>query len=120
MKSLYNDANENTIEFILKSYSEIWSEKRVNSAHQKASAKVDPKTIKEGDILSGVIRNVLAFWAFVDIGTKNDGLVHISQITDKFIKDPKEVLEVWQSVKVKIVAIDQNTGKIQLSMKGLN
>ena len=70
--------------------------------------------------MSGVIRNVLAFWAFVDIGTKNDGLVHISQITDKFIKDPKEVLEVWQSVKVKIVAIDQNTGKIQLSMKGLN
>jgi len=120
LKSLYNDANENTIEFILKSYSEIGSEKRVNSAHQKASAKVDPKTIKEGDILSGVIRNVLAFWAFVDIGTKNDWLVHISQITDKFIKDPKEVLEVWQSVKVKIVAIDQNTGKIQLSMKGVN
>lgn len=118
--SLYKDANEQTIEFILKSYSEIGIEKRVNSAHQKAETKVDPKSIKEGDVVSWVIRNVLAFWAFVDIGTKNDGLVHISQITDKFIKDPKEVLEVWQRVKVKIVSLDQNTGKIQLSMKGLN
>lgn len=120
LKSLYNDVNEKTIEFILKSYSEIWIEKRVNSAHQKASAKIDPKSIKEGDIISWVIRNVLAFWAFVDIGTKNDWLVHISQITDRFIKDPKEVVEVWQNVKVKVLNIDEKTGKIQLSMKGMN
>lgn len=118
--SLYKDANETTIEFILKSYNEIWNEKRVNSAHQKATSKLDVKEIKEGTILKWVVRNVLAFWAFIDIGTKNDGLVHISQITDRFIKDPKEVLEVGQSVVVKVLNIDEKTGKIQLSMKGLN
>lgn len=118
--SLYKDANETTIEFIIKSYKEIGAEKRVNSAHQKATSKVDVKEIKEGTILKWVVRNVLAFWAFIDIGTKNDGLVHISQITDRFIKDPKEVLEVGQSVVVKVLNIDENTGKIQLSMKGVN
>lgn len=118
--SLYKDANETTIEFIIKSYKEIGAEKRVNSAHQKATSKVDVKEIKEGTILKWVVRNVLAFWAFIDIGTKNDGLVHISQITDRFIKDPKEVLEVGQSVVVKVLNIDEKTGKIQLSMKGLN
>ncbi|MDD3793521.1 MAG: Tex-like N-terminal domain-containing protein [Candidatus Gracilibacteria bacterium] len=118
--SLYKDANETTIEFIIKSYNEIGVEKRVNSAHQKATSKVDVKEIKEGSILKGVVRNVLAFGAFIDIGTKNDGLVHISQITDRFIKDPKEVLEVGQSVVVKVLNIDEKTLKIQLSMKGLN
>ena len=61
----------------------------------------------------------MAFWAFVDIGMKNDWLVHISQITDSFIKDPKEILEVWQNVRVKLTKIDKNTGKIQLSMRDL-
>jgi len=61
----------------------------------------------------------VAFWAFVDIWTKNDWLVHISQITDSFIKDPKEVLEIWQNVRVKITGIDDKTGKIQLSMRGI-
>lgn len=50
---------------------------------------------------------------------KNDGLVHVSQIADKFIQDPKEELEVGQSVKVKITSIDANTGKIQLSIKAV-
>ena len=49
-----------------------------------------------------MIRNVVAFGAFVDIGMKNDGLVHVSQIADKFVSDPKEEVEVGQSVKVKV------------------
>jgi uncharacterized protein len=63
------------------------------------------------------VRNVVAFGAFVDIGMKNDGLVHISQLVDRFISDPKEVVEVGQKVKVKLLSIDEKTGKIQLSMK---
>lgn len=118
--SLYKDANEDTIEFILSSYNQIGEEKRVNSTHQKAKLWTENIEIKEGDIVDWVVRNVLAFGAFVDIGTINDGLVHISQITDRFISDPKEVLEVWQRVKVKVTSIDENTGKIQLSMKGMN
>lgn len=118
--SLYSDANSETIDFIIKSYNEIWKEKRVNSTHKKANLSWDSVDIKEWDIIEWVVRNVLAFGAFVDIGTKNDWLVHISQITDRFISDPKEVLEVWQNVKVKVTSIDEKTWKIQLSMKWLN
>lgn len=68
-------------------------------------------------MIEGIVKNVVAFGAFVDIGLKNDGLVHISQITDRFIKDPNEVLEVGQDVKVKVVSIDEKSGKIGLSMR---
>ena len=70
-------------------------------------------------MIEGIVKNVVAFGAFVDIGLKNDGLVHISQITDRFIKDPNEVLEIGQDVKVKVVSIDEKSGKVQLSMKNL-
>ena len=60
---------------------------------------------------------MVAFGAFVDIGLKNDGLVHISQITDRFIKDPNEVLEVGQDVKVKVLKIEG--GKISLGMRNI-
>lgn len=67
--------------------------------------------------MEGIVKNVVAFGAFVDIGLKNDGLVHISQITDRFIKDPNEVLEVGQDVKVKVLKIEG--GKISLGMRGV-
>ena len=66
------------------------------------------------------MRNVVAFGAFVDVGLKNDGLVHISEIVDRYIRDPKEVLEVGQKVRVKVTSIDKETGKIQLSIKQAN
>ncbi len=69
--------------------------------------------------MTGTVRNVVDFGAFVDIGLKNDGLVHISQISDKYIKHPMDVVSVGDTVKVKIIAIDYETGKIGLSMKGL-
>ncbi|MFZ2255433.1 MAG: S1 RNA-binding domain-containing protein [Patescibacteria group bacterium] len=71
-------------------------------------------------MLDGVVRNVVAFGAFVDVGLKNDGLVHISEIVDRYIRDPKEVLEVGQKVRVKVTSIDKETGKIQLSIKQAN
>ena len=67
--------------------------------------------------MEGIVKNVVAFGAFVDIGMKNDGLVHISQITDRFIKDPNEVLEVGQDVKVKVLKIEGS--KISLGMRGV-
>ena len=115
---IYPDVNISTMEFIVDSYENSSIEKRINSTHKKAIKAWDVD-LQEWDITDGVVRNVVAFWAFVDIGLKNDGLVHISQITDKFIKDPKEVLEVWQSVKVKLTKVDEATWKIQLSMKNL-
>ena len=73
--------------------------------------------LKEGMILDGVVRNVIDFGAFVDIGVHQDGLVHISQISKSFIKTPSEVLKVGQQVKVKVISVDVAKKRIQLSIK---
>ena len=73
--------------------------------------------LKEGMILTGTVRNVIDFGAFVDIGVKHDGLVHISEISDKFIKSPAEVVSVGDIVKVKVIKIDMERQKVGLSMK---
>lgn len=119
-KNLYPEANEETVRFILSAYRNIGQDPREHSAHKKASQKVTPEDIKEGDILTGVVRNVVAFGAFVDIGLKNDGLVHISQLADAYVSDPSDFVELGQTVRVKLVKIDEKTGKIQLSMKGVS
>lgn len=115
----YQDVDKWTLDFIWESYENIWEDPRVNSTHKKASKGISMDSVSEWDILEWVVRNVVAFWAFVDIGLKNDGLVHISQLADAFVKDPTEFVEVWQTVRVKITWIDSEKGKIQLSMKNL-
>ena len=73
--------------------------------------------LKEGMILSGTVRNVIDFGAFVDIGVKHDGLVHISEMSDKYIKSPREIVSVGDIVKVKVLKIDIEKQKVSLSMK---
>ncbi len=73
--------------------------------------------LKEGMILSGTVRNVIDFGAFVDIGVHQDGLVHISQICDKYIKHPSEVLKVGDVVNVKVLSVDVDKKRIALSIK---
>ena len=70
--------------------------------------------------MTGTVRNVVDFGAFVDIGVKNDGLVHISQLSDKYVKHPMDVVSVGDTVKVKIISIDYDKKKVGLTMKGLN
>lgn len=73
--------------------------------------------LKEGMILTGTVRNVIDFGAFVDIGVKHDGLVHISELSDKFVKNPSDVVSVGDVVKVKVIKIDAERQKVGLSMK---
>ncbi|WP_022977924.1 Tex family protein [Nevskia ramosa] len=73
--------------------------------------------LKPGMILEGTVTNVAAFGAFVDIGVHQDGLVHVSQLSDRFIKDPHEVVKAGQIVKVRVVDVDVKRGRIALSMK---
>ncbi len=75
--------------------------------------------LKEGMVFSGKVRNVVDFGAFVDIGVHQDGLVHISQICDAYIKHPSEVLKVGQTVDVKILSVDLQKKRISLTMKGI-
>jgi len=70
--------------------------------------------------LPGIITNITAFGAFVDIGVHQDGLVHISQMADRFIRDPNEVVKINQKVMVEVLDVDINRKRIQLSMKGMN
>lgn len=76
--------------------------------------------LEEGMILNGTVRNVVDFGLFVDIGIKNDGLVHISEISDQFVKHPSQIAKVSDIVKVKIISIDKKRAKVGLSMKGIN
>lgn len=73
--------------------------------------------LKEGMILTGTVRNVIDFGAFVDIGVKHDGLVHISELSEKFVKNPSDVVSVGDIVKVKVIGIDSERQKVKLSMK---
>lgn len=73
--------------------------------------------LKEGSVLTGTVRNVIDFGAFVDIGVHQDGLVHISQISDRYIKHPSDVLKVGDIVKVKVLSVEPEKKRITLSMR---
>ena len=78
---------------------------------------LDMKDLTPGMTLKGTVRNVIDFGAFVDIGVHQDGLVHISQMCDKFIKHPLEVVSVGDIVEVKVMSVDLKKQRIQLTMK---
>ena len=80
---------------------------------------LDMKDLKEGMILKGTVRNVIDFGAFVDIGVHQDGLVHISQMTDRYIKHPLEAVSVGDIVEVKVLSVDEKKKRISLTMKGI-
>ncbi len=81
---------------------------------------LEMKDLKEGMILKGTVRNVIDFGVFVDIGVHQDGLVHISQITERFIKHPLEVVSVGDIVDVKVMSVDLKKKRIQLTMRGIS
>ena len=78
---------------------------------------MDLKDLKIGDKLQGVVRNITDFWAFVDIGLHNDGLVHKSQMADRYVAHPMDVVSLGQSVEVRVLEIDLDREKVSLSMK---
>ncbi len=77
------------------------------------------ENLKEGMILTGTVRNVIDFGAFVDIGVHQDGLVHISQLSDKYVKHPMDIVSIGDIVKVKILEVDPSKKRISLTMKGI-
>ncbi|MBF1295881.1 MAG: S1 RNA-binding domain-containing protein, partial [Parvimonas sp.] len=71
-------------------------------------------------VLNGTVRNVVDFGAFIDIGIKNDGLVHISKISNKRVKNASDLLTVGDIVKVKVIGIDKDKGRVSLSMRDVS
>jgi uncharacterized protein len=76
-----------------------------------------PKDLHEGMELDGVVTNIVAFGAFVDVGVHQDGLVHVSQLADRYVSDPNQVVTVGQRVKVRVMAIDLPRNRIALTMR---
>ena len=70
--------------------------------------------------LPGIVTNITNFGCFVDIGSKENGLVHVSQLADRFLSDPSTVVSIHQHVRVRVMSIDRERKRIQLTMKGLN
>jgi uncharacterized protein len=79
----------------------------------------DLSSLQEGMVLEGVVTNVTNFGAFVDIGIQQDGLVHLSQMSNRFIRDPREAVSVGDIVQVKVISVEPDTRRIGLSMKAL-
>lgn len=75
--------------------------------------------LKEGQVLPGIVTNITNFGCFVDIGIKENGLVHISELADRFVSDPTQVVSIHQHVKVKVLSVDLSRKRVQLSMKGI-
>jgi len=76
--------------------------------------------LRVGMELPGLVTNITNFGAFVDVGVKQDGLVHISQLANKFVSDPNEVVQLGQAVQVKVTEVDVQRKRIQLSMKDVS
>jgi uncharacterized protein len=73
--------------------------------------------LREGMVLQGTVRNVVDFGAFVDIGVKQDGLVHVSQMADRYVRNPHDVVAVGDVVTVRVISVEVERGRIGLSMK---
>ena len=73
--------------------------------------------LRDGQVLTGTVRNVTDFGAFVDVGVKHDGLVHISELSNSFVRNPSDIVQVGDVVKVKVIGIDKERQKVKLSMK---
>jgi len=91
--------------------------RRIATVMEFASDVQTIEDLKVGMILPGIVTNITNFGAFVDIGIKQDGLIHISQMSDKFISSPNEVLKLHQHVQVRVIEVDMKRGRIQLSLK---
>lgn len=115
---LSGDVGEHTISDIIQELSKPGRDpRRVAKVMEFSSEIFSIDDLKEGMVLPGIVTNITNFGAFVDIGIKQDGLIHISQMSDKFISSPSEIVKLQQHVMVKVVGIDVKRSRIQLSLK---
>lgn len=117
LKNIYTQINQETFLDILAAYQQAGQDPRKHEAVLITGTTHEPSSIKIGKILPGIVRNITTFGAFIDIGLKNDGLVHISEIANEYIRDPADVLDVGQQVTVKIISLDLDKNKIGLSIR---
>lgn len=119
-KYVTNEIGEPTLRDILEELQKQGRDPREEFSYAKFDDKISEiSDLSIGMILEGIVTNVTNFGAFVDIGVHQDGLVHVSQLRNEFVKDPTKVVKVGQIVKVKVTEVNENLKRIQLSMKAL-
>jgi protein Tex len=112
------DIGHDTLIDVIKELQRPWQDPRDDLAPPSFAAEImEISDLKIGMQLEGIVRNITDFGAFVDIGLHNDGLVHKSQMADRYVGHPIDVVSLWQKVKVKVLEIDINREKVSLSMK---
>ncbi|MEO0769587.1 MAG: helix-hairpin-helix domain-containing protein, partial [Cyanobacteria bacterium J06649_4] len=117
-KYVTEQVGEPTLRDILSELEKPGRDPRAKFAYAKFAAGIrDIKDLSEGMILEGVVTNVANFGAFVDIGVHQDGLVHISQMANRFVRDPREIVQVGQVVRVQVLEIQEKLKRIGLSMR---
>ena len=117
-KYVSDQVGEPTLRDILSELEKPGRDPRAQFTYAQFAAGVNEiSDLHEGMVLEGVVTNVANFGAFVDIGVHQDGLVHVSQMADKFVKDPKEIVQVGQVVKVEVMEVQEKLKRISLSMK---
>jgi len=79
--------------------------------------QVSIEALKVGNVVTGIVRNVTQFGAFVDIGLKNDGLIHISQLSHEFVREALDVVSIGQELQIKVIEIDRENNRVSLSLK---
>lgn len=82
--------------------------------------RIQLESLEEGQLISGKVTSVTTYGAFVDFGARNDGLVHISQLSHSFVRDVNDVVQVGQAIECKVLSVDLEKGRTSLSLKGLN
>lgn len=117
-KFVSNEIGEPTLKDILEELQKPGRDPREEFSYAKFDDKINEiSDLTVGMILEGIVTNVTNFGAFVDIGVHQDGLVHVSQLANKFVKDPTKIVKVGQIVKVKVTQVNEKLKRIQLSMK---
>jgi uncharacterized protein len=112
------ETGKETIEYILKELEKPAADPRKRSSIVEFDNRVKKlDDLREGMVLPGIITNITAFGAFVDVGVKQDGLVHISELANRFVKDPMEVVKLHQAVKVKVLMVDFERKRIAFSIR---
>lgn len=115
LESISKGVTQDVINFIWESYENSEDIRKYDAIMKVSSKKIED--LKEGEVMIGIVRNIMQFGAFIDIGVKQDGLVHVSQIANAFVKDINDFLTIGEEVKVKVTDIDVEKQKIQLSIK---
>lgn len=108
-----------TVNDIINNYNLLGKELRQYEGNVNKTKVIKIEDLKVDDILDGIVRNITQFGVFVDIGLKNDGFVHISNIANQFVKNPSDFVTIGESIKVKVIEIDLDKNRIALSIKGV-